>query len=506
MKGKIKVLSLLLALAMVVAVFAGCKKDEPAKGEEEDYKIDTSTPVELLWYAWGAEPKNPGDVQKALNEMSKADINTTVKWQYLTENEERMKKILSTGEKFDIGFSCSWFANYTIAAQGDQLLDITTDVQKKTPKLWASMPESVWEGTKVNGKIYGVPTYKDTAAQQFWLVNKEYVIDGAKAEAELKATGRKLSTVTPLLEKIKAYADAGTKYPNDLTAPFNFNKAGLNGYNTGWDQLLPSIWIGVKLAGVAEGTKPVVQSYLSDSEYIEDLKVLKDWADKGYTNADSMTTDKEPENIIVSTAQGWEGAEITAWGAGKNYTVQINAKDNAYLTTAYVTGSVNVISPKCEVVDRALLYLEYVNTDADYRNMYAYGLEGTHYKNNGDGTISFTDKRKEFEPGAFSQAAFTLLLPVAPAPADMYKKIDAANKAATASDLLGFAPNTESINTEVVACEGTIAKYTNQLLTGRNSGVDATVAKLLEEWNKNGYERIITEVQKQVDEFMANKG
>lgn len=496
MKGKIKILSLLCAMSMTLAVFSGCSKKGNESSTTNGESIDTSKEVTLVWYHWGDEPKKSDNVIKTLNDQSKKDINTKIDFKWATGNDEKLKSVMASGGVYDIAFTCTWFANYITSAQKGYLADIT-DMLKKTPKLYESMPESVWNGARVNGKIYGVPTYKDTAATQYWTANKGY-IEKAGAMAEFKATSEAVSSVTPLLAKIKAY---GSKhgYENGCTAPFMLNKSGLNGLNTGWDTILDNICIGARIGS----TK--VESYYNNSKYIADLKTLKEWYDKGYINKDCLTLEKEPEYITVSTAQGWEGAEITAWGkgAGKPYDCIINKKAGPYLTNGYILGSCNAIGVNSKNKERALLYLQYANTNEAYRNMLAYGIKDVNYKDNGNGTISYIND--DWKPGLFAQAAFTLLKPVSPAPADMYKKIDQANRAATASDLLGFTFNTEKVESKIAAVDAIHQKYYNQLRCGVTTDVDTTVKKMLNEMNAAGYSDIVKEAQSQVDTFIKNK-
>lgn len=509
MKGKIKILSLLLALAMVSSMFVACKDNEEGEnssngGGTSNGGASTETPVEkdpveLVWYHWGDEPKSPDAVIEALNKQSLEDIKTTIDFRFTTGDDQKLKTLMATGGEFDIAFTCAWFANYTLAAQGGQLADITEKLQTVTPTLYEYIPEIVWEGSKVNGKIYAVPTYKDTAATQYWLVNKEYVIDGAGAESELKATGKSLSTVTPLLEKVKAYADAGNPYPNGNKAAFNYNWAGLNGYNNGWDTLgLDNLRLGVK---IDSGNTTVVPMY-EDEEYIADAKTLKAWMDGGLVNKDAMTTEKEPEFNTVWTAQGWDGAEAI-WGLNKPYTVQINKKYGPIYTTAAIQGSMNGISPNSKNIDRALEYLEYANTNGTYRNMLGYGIEGTNWEKTAEGNVNALND--DWMPGMFSQASFFELIPAAPSPADMYVNLKAVNDSAPASVLVGFVPDTTSIESEVAACAPVFEKYYKSIQTGDIKDVDATLAQVMKEARAAGYDKIITELQAQVDAFMASK-
>ena len=372
MKGKIKILSLLLAVAMVSSMFVACKDKDAEKTSSTGASTTVETkkdPVKLSWYAFGESPKKPDAAIKALNVQSLKDIQTEIDFKYSPDGD-KVKTMVAAGGKFDMVFTCAWYNNYIIAAQGGQLADITEKVKTVTPDLYKYIPEVVWEGSKVDGKLFAIPVYKDTAATQLWTVNKEYVIDGAKAEAEFKATTADLSTVTPLLKKVKEYADSGKKYPHDLKGAMNYNWAGLNGNETGWDDLGLGLYMGIKID--AGDTKIIPM--LEETDYVGRLKTIKSWFDAGYINKDALTLEKEPEFQVVGTGQGFEGAE-SIWAAGKDYTIQTNPKYGPIYTTAAIQGSMNGFSPKSENLDRSLLYMQYANTNKVYRNMLAYGIQ-----------------------------------------------------------------------------------------------------------------------------------
>lgn len=488
----LKVFSVIIMGTLIISSFTGCTSNN------DNTSGDTAV-ARLSWYHWGEAPKKTDRVIPELNRMSAEDIGVEIDFKWTTGDDQKLKTMMATGGDFDIAFTCSWFANYVLAAQNGQLADLTEKVRTVTPRLYDYIPEIVWEGAKVNGRIYAVPTYKDTAAAQYWTANKEYVIDGAQAEKEFMAANEKASSVTPLLEKVKAYADAGHPYPNNSKAAFNYNWAGLNGYATGWDTLgMDNLRLGVKIS--SDEIKVLPQ--WEDAEMLDTFNTLKMWFDNGYVNKDALTLEKEPEFIIVGTAQGWDGAEAV-WGNKKPYTVVINKKYGPIYTTAAIQGSMNGISPNSKNVDKALKYLEYANTDKDYRNMLAYGIEGENWRLTDEGNVETIND--DWSPGAFSQASFFEMIPAAPAPADMYKKLKLINDSAEASPLVGFVPNTQPVKNDVTACTTIIDKYSKRLQTGDIKDVRATCQQAMKELRAAGYAKILAELQKQVDAFVAGR-
>lgn len=182
---------------------------------------------------------------------------------------------------------------------------------------------------------------------------------------------------------------------------------------------------------------------------VADYKELATWYKEGLVNKDCAQTDTEPQNIIVSTAQGWEGAELSSWGVGKNYTVAINKKYGPVATRATVLGSCNGVFANSKNKEAAVKYLAYINTNKDYRDMLAYGKPDVNFKYKDDGTVEILNN--DYQPGSFAQAATWIMTPAAPAPASMYDDIKAMATGAQSSELIGFALDQSNIENEIAA-------------------------------------------------------
>ena len=84
-----------------------------------------------------------------------------------------MNNIINTGEYFDLMFVNN--TNYTKFVNLNALENITDLVQTETPDLYNFIPTDLWEGAKIHGNVYAVPTYKDSSLTQFWMLDDAYV-------------------------------------------------------------------------------------------------------------------------------------------------------------------------------------------------------------------------------------------------------------------------------------------------------------------------------------------
>ena len=75
--------------------------------------------------------------------------------------DQRRNVIVNTNEPYDIIFGN--MNTYNNDVQLGAYLDITDLLDTAAPELKAMLPEGYWDACRVNGRIYGVPTYKDSS-------------------------------------------------------------------------------------------------------------------------------------------------------------------------------------------------------------------------------------------------------------------------------------------------------------------------------------------------------
>lgn len=500
MRRKTRILSLLTALACAAAMFTACGDNGGSTGEPTGSAGDSNEVVTLKWWHMGNAPKNGDAVIEALNEKSARDIGVKVDFIWATGDDAKVKVALSTGADDDITYTASWFASYTTCAQKGEFLDITDQVDSTIPDLKAFIPEYVWEGAKIGGRLYAVPIYKDAAAAIYWYGNRDYMFDQAGAEAEFNAAGSSMASLTPLVKKLTEYRDAGNPFPHDLPAAYNVNHVGPIPYTTGYENILRDLHLVIQKG---DDSHKVMLDYTAPG-VLEDLKTIHEWNHSGYLNQDAAQQVDEYEFEVIRSGQGFEGADKAVWGLNKDYEVVSKLREGASATTSSVTGSMLALFTNAKHPTEALKYIQYMNLDEEYRNMLGYGIQDTNWKDNGDGTISSLNS--DWEPPLYAQATFFTLKPASPAPSTMYsdmkKQMD---QPEYVSDLLGFNCDITPIKNEVAACTSVFQKYESSIQTGSVKDLDEALAQLQKELDQVGFQKVLTECQRQIDEFIAAK-
>lgn len=470
-------------LLMGTLVGCGAKTDAPATDSGSKNEAKSDKPIDLVWWTTGNEPKDYQLVSEKINEytLEKLNVNLQIKYGSWGEYSTKMSKIVQSGEPFDIAFT-SAIENYQDLLNKGYFMDLKELLPTAAPDLYKFIPEDLWDGVTIKGKILGVPAYKDSAQAQYWVWDKETVeklgIDYENIET--------LEQLEPALQKMKEAEP--TKYPLIINSG-----EGINGFHAAinqYDEIVVSPSIGVSYT---DESATVVGIWEQD-RVLDNLKILHDWFKKGYINPDAATLLELPKTRPVASVQSFEG--------GWNNT-QVGHK---YFGPAYSTrtiqGSFLSISAGCKNPEAALKVIELVNTDEYFRNLLAFGIEGVHYEKTGENTIKKLNDK--YEVPAYSQGTFFNMYVQDPNPATQWDDLKKLQETAFASPILGFTFDSKSVQNQISACSNIESKYGSSLITG-SADPEELLPKMIKELNDAGYQDIIAEAQKQVDEFLANK-
>ena len=300
---KRQVIALGLVAAMSMGLLAGCgsegKKADAGKGEGKD------DVVTLKWIQVGnGMPKNYDEWLKQINPYLEEKIGVNVDMEIVPwgDWDNRRSVITNSGEYFDILFTDQTRYNAEIA--NGSLLDLTELLPKEAPELYEMIPEDYWTAMKVDDKIYGVPSYKDSSLTEYFVWDKDMA---DKYNIDINA----VTDFNSLYEALKTIKEG------EGTAPYRMSKNGANFLiNMGFDDLSASLPVlGVKYT---DESKTVVNP-LADEEILATLDIVHKMYKEGLINGDAPTADDSNQYRTFFTAQGWSGAATTTWGTKQRY-------------------------------------------------------------------------------------------------------------------------------------------------------------------------------------------
>ncbi|SCW61053.1 putative aldouronate transport system substrate-binding protein [Paenibacillus tianmuensis] len=479
----------LASVLMLSALAAGCSggAGSPAQEGAGAGKAD-GQPVELIWYTVGGPQKDIDKVMEAVSKYTKEKINATVKMKMIDwgDYSQKMQVISVSGEPYDIAFTSSWAFDYVQNARKGAFYEMDGLLDKYGQGIKKAVHPSFLEGSKVNGHNYGVPANKELPAQAVWRFNKKYV---DKYKLDLSNVSS-LESLEPLLKTMKENEPGVYPIPSNVDpfVPFDF--------------VVQGIPFGVRL-----DTKDYkIVNVFETPEYRQMSETMRKYYKAGYLPPDVATkTGNDHEKTgkwLVDKSHTVPFAD-NLWSEGFKYEIVSKPIHEPIVFNWSVTGSMMAISANSKHPEKAMEFLNLLNSDAYLRNLASYGLEGTHYKKVSEGVI------EPIPDSGYSMPSFTLgnmfLLNRFPKdPADKWEQYDKFNKSAKNAPLLGFQFDSSKVENELAAVKSVSEEFKKAFETGSVEPSEV-LPKAIDKLKAAGINKVMDEAQKQLDAWRAKK-
>ena len=539
---KKKVVSCMLAAAMVLSMTACGNSSAPAAtettpaetttestaaaetetGDTEEVAASDLEPVTLKMYFHGSNVTDDSAVMEAVNAYLQEKLNVTLEpiWGTWGDFDTNAVLALQGGDDVDIYFTCSWSADeYNKFARDGYWVRLDDPennlIEKYASDLWSTLPEVLTNGAIINGAdgygVYAVPGYKDIATQNCWDVNVPllekygYTVDDIK-NTDYYGFGDILKTVKegegddfyPLLvegavlermvtNSIIITGDSGTgNFMSYYLDPTDVTKPGSAGVNI------------VNKFGTDEFKKFAEQT----REYY-----LAGYIDPAMANPNQANDVRSQKQLsggyLIGTQSYSLGYELQA-SQERGFEVAMVPCTDAYVDTTSSQGAMMAISTASKNPERAMMFLNLLNTDPTLMTMLNYGVEGVTYELQ-DGLVNFTEGRDAYQPWTNGVGNVTILTPTVAQGADFWDDFKAYYGAAKEIPLLGYSYNAENCETEMGAVANVVAEYMLPLCTGAVDP-DATLPEFLDKLDAAGINTVLDDANAQLQEFLAAKG
>ena len=412
-------------------------------------------PIHLIWWlpCAGDAPIDWPDVEAQMNAYSAEKIGVTCEYRFLTSDQ--MSLAMETGEPFDIAFTSDWCNDFATNVSRGMFMDLT-DRLEDFPALKSSVLDMAWEGARYRERIYAIPTMKDIGVEVFWIIDTAYFHDqkGMPKDAKIDFDG-----IEPYLEMYKA--DHPDEYP--LTLDYE----GIMSWDGGVADWISEEYL-ICLDWDAQGREDAltVKSVLDIPAFAHRLELIHSWYEKGYINPDAAVTDLlyRREQGLIQSGAGYYGCDIL-WSELCRRPTYIVRYDGPFLSTNTIRGSMTAISATTDHPEAALKLLELMDTDAHYRELAGYGIEGVHFTRNDDGTVNRID-RENMNLWNNCLGHVTLLpveastFPELPADPNMWDVVFEGYKDAKMSLAMGFTFDVSPVENECMRKECTDVLFT----------------------------------------------
>lgn len=484
MKRKSKNGRIVGAVAVLALVFGGCGGTKSGGSGGTTAEVPT-----LIWWQIGSGQAGFAEDLKVISDYSqeKIGVRVDIKQAGWGDAAQRFTTMINAGEYYDILFTDAGSYNRFVALGA--FAELTELVPSQAPKLWDYVPDILWDGVRVRGKIYAVPTYKDSSKTmyQFW--------DHALVEKyQLDISDTTWAGMDRSFQKVKA--GEGVRY-----YPFILSRSETGHIFNNYDSLAANLSVlGVR---IDDQSRRVVNT-LEQADILEAFRYIHKWYEEGIINPDANMNDEVPKYRPFFISQAWPSVAASyATSAGIEQYDPARCFGPVYSTDS-IQGSLNAINVNSKYPAAALKLLELVNTDKKFRDMIGYGIEGKHFSYVNNGTAVHRD-RTDWPLINYQEGSFFIETPEDTVPPGYWDEVRELNETATPSVMLGFMLDLEPIRNEFINCQSIWLKYTTDLHTGA-SDPEVVIPQVREELKNAGFDKVLAEAQGQVDEFAQAQG
>ncbi len=545
---KKKLLALALTTAMVTGVFAGCGSEETAPAESsttettqttettettetapaetteevaEDTTADFSEPVTLKWYLHGSNVTDDSAVLAAVNEYLGEKLNVTLEpiWGTWGDFDDGATMAINGGDDIDIYFTCSWsldeYNAYAKKGAWVRLDDPENNlIEKYGSDVWGILPDVLKEGAVVEGAdgagVYAVPGFKDFGTQNTWDVNVTLLEKYGYTLDDIKS--RDYYSFGDILQTVKD-GEGKDFYPLNVEGAvlerMVTNSIIVNG-DSGSTNVL-SYYIDPTDVSKDIGSK--IENKFATEEYKKFVEQTRKYYEAGFIDPalgnaqsanDTLVAAQQSARYLIGTQSYALGYEVQT-SAERGIEVAYVPCTPPYVDKTVTQGAMMAISTASKNPERAMAFLNLLNTDPKLMMLLEYGVEGVHYNLNDDGLVVFTDERNNYSPWRNGMGNITLLTPQEGEGKDFFTKTFIPYyMSAKGIPAFGYSFDPVDVETELANLANVAAQYALSLSTGT---VDPATAlpEFLEKLDAAGMQNVVDAANAQLDAYFASQ-
>jgi putative aldouronate transport system substrate-binding protein len=507
-------LSVLMSATLLAACGSGgtktandAKQTDGKTGDSQTASSKEQQPVTLKIMIPGNRPKDFDAVIAEAEKRMAGTLNVKLNVVFVPFSDiaQKTQVALASGEDLDLVFDAPWVhLSQMVAANYYEPLD---DLLKQYgPDILKMRSEQMWNANKYGGKIMAIPLSNSYYQGRVYYVRKD--IREKLGVAPIKTyddlikfasvVKDKMPDITPIISNKAGMDWANFRKVFDYDSHIDDTQVGTNGvlflknndgkvYNM-FDQMDPTVWSWITDARKLYQDKLMYQDVLSVKDYKEVYKAGK----AAILNANDFGVNADDEAALEKNVPGAKIEAITFFKQEKGANISTFQAWN-FLALTHVSKN----------KERAIQFLNWTQQKDNY-DLLAYGIKGKNWEPVGDDQYKKLDDGYAWFPYAwiwnptldrFDQGlgADTIAL----------NKFTANGDNFTPSKLAGFTFDSAPVANEIAQLNTIRDKYMDPIYNG--------VVDPDSYWNKYKSEaapavkKIQTEMQKQIDAFLASK-
>lgn len=528
-----KVLAYVLSAMMLVTALVSCTAKPASTPASTPASAPASTPgatgpdlsehVELTWYVHGSNVTDDKAIMEKVNAILKEKLNVTLKpiWGTWGDFDDGAVNAINGNDNIDIYFTCSWSKNEynAFSRKGAYLrLDDPNNnlIEKYASDLWSKLPEVLTAGAKIAGKqgtgVYAIPGYKDIATQNCWGINVPLLTKYGYTVDDIKNTD--FYGFEEILAKVKA-GEGKDFYPllveGAVLERMVNNSIIVTGDSSTANVL--SYYIDPTDTSKASAYGNTILNKFATPEFEKFAKQVRKYYQAGYIDPamsnPQQANDKRVEiqnagKYLIDTQSYSLGFEASA-SATRGFEVAYVPCTPAYVDTTSSQGAMMAVSTVSKNPDRAVMFLNELNTNPELFRLLTFGIEGQHYKVI-DGKMEIIPESgfDAWENGIGSTALEGNSLPLTTQDANFWDGFREYYGKASSIPVLGYSFDATPVATELSAVGNAAAQYMLTICTG-SVDPETELPKFLKALEDNGMQKVVDEANKQLTDYLASK-
>ena len=513
-----KLVTLALALVMVLSLGSVSMAENAEK-------------INLVYYYCGSGVQRDTQlVNDRINELlaqtpGMENVTVTLMPTLMNEYQQKLLLAMTAEEQVDIVSTFASSANINDDFRKGIYIPLD-DLMALIPDTVAELPEWILDYGKVDGKQYYIPTYQQNGNQRMLIIPEEYlpyIADGTKEGIrKVLWEGTSEEKIDMMLDYTRKVREAHPEKEIYTVAPANvFEQIG---FAPDHDAIKIGSYRGFV---VLADTHQVVEYYSTDFMKLAIQKTAEAY-EEGLIPEDILTmkdTDMLFQNMLNDRAFCWsddngvdseENLEAMLEASYGFPVITIREDPTYYIGFSYAAGG-NAITATCKHPEEAIKFIDLLcsKKGAEIYNTLVYGLEGVQYEKIDETHIRTLEYDGGQGPSSASYCAmkwnlgntFNAWLNQACSDELNDRIVNVVHGSeARFSDLIGFIPDTTSVENEVAQVLALQKEYHDGLCKGvMGADWEAYFNEYCAKLEAAGGQKVIDTLQAQVDAFLAAK-
>lgn len=512
-----RVLTGLLALAMVTSMMAGCNSSpatssapegssgsgEPQSSQQEENPMAEKAKLQLVIYGEKSNRLREFEANE-LKERMAEDLNCELVLTYVPWSEYgggKVDMMLASGEDFatytDVGYTSRCVTKKTLA-------DLTEAANKYLPDLKKVVQEDAFSCYTFDGKLYSIPIgNKPNAGEGYGVTVRQDL---------LEEVGMKEIKNVADLEKF--YDLCKEKHPDYVGFCSPTNIGQILSYEIS-DKNLEFVDARVSEKAMiftdADAADDKLYSWYESEEFKKCAEISRRWYEKGIipqyalTNPSQLDTDWNAGKTMIKFGNAENSlkpnTQLLSTTPDARVKVYYLSPGNRPKINTQLWNTAWLVSAQAKNVDRYVMLFNYMQQSQENVDFLAYGVEGKDYTVEGD-SINLISTDTLFDGWMLDNKSFMRFDKDIPQETiDQYMNWD---EGAIVGKSVGFMFDEEPVQIEKASLDAIVEELGKPILYGFVD-YDENIDNLIERIKGAGFDKFFDEMQKQFTEFRATK-